>query len=146
MISISTAQQLKSAGLQWKPAQHDFFAVPFSELDEQLFVISDMSVLVEAMGSEQAITFTGTVEWAMDYLLIADAIWVPTEAQLRQALEKLLVERGEQQPVLTLHTTSDGYQCSIRFEGSIHSYEDFGASECYAAALLDLLNRIGSRE
>ena len=70
MISIATARQLKKAGLQWTPAEHDFFAIPYNDLDEQVFVISDMSVLVEAMGNEMTITFNGTMEWALDHLVV----------------------------------------------------------------------------
>src|SRR5687768_9602314 len=94
MISIATARQLKKAGLKWTPAEHDFFAIPYNELDEQVFVISDMSVLVEAMGNEMTITFNGTMEWALDHLVVGEALWIPTEAQVRDQLEQRLVARG----------------------------------------------------
>jgi hypothetical protein len=139
MLSISTAQQLKRAGLEWSPREHDFFAIPYTGLDERYFVISDMSVIVEIMGNDQAITFNGTAEWALDYLIVAEAIWIPQEEQLRDLLEKQLVRRGETQPVLTLFTTSDGYNCQIRFQGESLDFEAFGASEAYAAALLHVL-------
>lgn len=143
MISISTAQALKQAGLEWTPADHDFFTVPYGDLDEQVFVISDMSVMVEMMGEEQAITFNGTAEWALDSLVVAEAIWIPREEQLLDALERVLVQRGETQPVLTLATTSDGYKCEIRYKDELHSFEAFGAAEAYAAALLHVLKNSG---
>jgi hypothetical protein len=139
MLSLSTASKLKQAGLQWQPAEHDAFFIPFHDLDERVFVISDMSVIVEAMGDEQAITFNGTAEWALDYLVLTDAIWVPSESQLRELLEQALVQRGEEQPVLALSTTTDGYRCTIRYNNELMQFDDFGASEAYAAALLFVL-------
>lgn len=139
MISIETAQQLKKAGLEWQPAENDFFAIPFRELDERMFVISDMTVIVEVLNGQKAITFNGATEWAMDYLIVTDAIWIPREDQLRTLLERQLVQRGETQPVVTLLTTSDGYACEIQFQGEKQRFEDFGASESYAAALLHVL-------
>lgn len=141
MISLDTANKLKTAGLPWTPQLHDFFFVPFQDLDERVFVISDMSVIIEKMGADSAITFNGTAEWAMDYLIVADAVWVPTESQIRAILEARLVERGEAQPVMSLQATSDGYICEISYEGSRRRFEAFGASEAYAAALLFLLRR-----
>lgn len=141
MLSLDTAKKLKKNGLQWTPQDGDSFFIPFHDLDEQVYLISDMSVLVEQMGEEQAITFNGTAEWALDHLVLGDAVWVPREDQLRELLEKQLVERGESQPVLTLSTTSDGYHCQIRWEGALQSFEDFGASEAYGKALLYLLEK-----
>ena len=143
MISISTAQALKKAGLEWTPVDHDFFTIPYGDLDEQVFVISDMSVMVEMMGNEQAITFNGTAEWALDSLVVGEAIWIPHEEQLHDLLERRLVQRGEAQPVMTLASTSDGYRCEIRFKDAMHSFEAFGAGEAYAAALLYVLQNGG---
>lgn len=140
MLSLNTAQQLKAAGLEWKPAQHDFFGIPYHDLDERYFVISDMSILVELIGGTQAITFNGSAEWALDYLILTEAVWVPTETQLRTMLEERLVKRGEGQPVLSLVATSDGYTCKIRSNGDYMDFDAFSASEAYAAALLFVMN------
>jgi len=50
MLSLNTANKLKEHGLEWKPAEHDFFFIPFRGLDERVFIISDMSIIVERMG------------------------------------------------------------------------------------------------
>jgi hypothetical protein len=139
MLSLTTARQLKEAGLPWAPAEHDFFFIPFQSLDEKPYVISDISILVERMGGDEAITFNGTAEWALDYLVITEAIWAPSESQLRDLLEKRLVERGETQPCLVLSATHDGYMCEIQFSGTSQRFEAFGASEAYADALLHVL-------
>ena len=139
MLSLDTATKLKQAGLEWQPAEHDAFFIPMPDLDERVFVISDMSVIVEMMGDDQAITFNGTAEWALDYLVLTEAVWVPSETQLRGLLEEKLVQRGEEQPVLMLGSTSDGYFCEISFKKDRQRFDAFGASEAYAAALLHVM-------
>lgn len=139
MLSLDTATKLKNAGLEWHPTEHDAFFIPMPDLDERVFVISDMSVIVEMMGDDKAITFNGTAEWALDYLVLTEAVWVPSETQLRAMLEEKLVWRGEAQPVLTLSSTSDGYFCEINFKQERCRFDAFGASEAYAAALLHVL-------
>ena len=46
MLSLNTARALRQVGLVWKPAEFDFFAVPDRDLDERVFVISDMPAAV----------------------------------------------------------------------------------------------------
>ena len=138
MLSLSLARQLKAAGLAWTPAKNDFFAIPERDLDDVIFVISDMTVLVEKLRGQLAVTFHGAVEWALDHMMIADLVWLPTETQLRELLERRLV--GEPQPALTLVSTPDGYRCRIQFEGERLIFEAFGVSEVYGTALLHLLD------
>ena len=132
------ARQLKTAGLDWTPAKNDFFAIPDRDLDDVIFVISDMTVLVEKLRGQLAVTFHGAVEWALDHMMIADLVWLPTETQLRELLEQRLV--GEPQPAMTLVSTRAGYRCQIQFEGQELTFEGFGVSEVYAIALLHLLS------
>jgi hypothetical protein len=138
VLSLTLARRLKKAGLTWTPAKNDFFAVPDRGLDDVIFVISDMTVLVEKLWGQLAVTFHGAVEWALDHILIAELVWLPTETQLREALEQRLV--GEPQPALTLISTPDGYRCEIKFRGQTITFEGFGVSEVYGTALLHLLN------
>ncbi|HLA43086.1 MAG TPA: hypothetical protein VJZ27_06605 [Aggregatilineales bacterium] len=139
MLSLDTSIRLKKAGLEWKPSDHDFFFIPYQELDEHVYVISEMTVVVERMGGKDAIMFNGASEWALDYLVLTEAVWRPSESQLRECLEKKLVERSEEQPVLTLSTTHDGYACEIRFAGENLRFETFSADEAYGNALLHVL-------
>ncbi len=143
MLSLDTAKRLKDQGLTWTPADHDFFYVPIEGLDDRVFVISDMSVIIEQMSGVDAVTFNGTAEWALDYLLLAEAVWVPTESQLRAELEKRLVVRAEVQPLISLMTSSDGYVCEIRWGESMERFEAFGASEAYGEALLYIIHQNG---
>jgi len=38
------ARQLKEAGLIWKPGPGDRFAIPDRDLDEEVFVLSNMTI------------------------------------------------------------------------------------------------------
>jgi hypothetical protein len=137
VLSLSLAKQLKAAGLSWIPTQNDFFAIPDRGLDDVIFVISDMTVLVEKLGGQLAVTFHGAIEWALDYVMVAELIWLPTETQLRELLEQHLI--GEPQPALTLVSTPDGYRGEIQFQGETRVFEGFGVSEVYGTALLHVL-------
>jgi hypothetical protein len=137
MLSLSIAQQLKEAGLSWTPALHDFFAIPYRGFDDEVFVISNMFSNVEWLRGHLAVTFQGSVEWALDHIMVTELVWLPTEAQLREELEKRLVV--EQHPGMRLTSTPDGYTCEIQFRNQRLRFEAFGASEAYAAALLHVL-------
>lgn len=137
MLSMKTAEALREAGLEWTPALLDFFTVPYAGLENQVFVLSDMTVMAEPIRSRLAITFHGTVEWALDHVWVGEALWIPREDQLRELLEEWLL--GEPQPALILRTTQLGYACEIQFRRQQLSFEGFEASEAYAAALLHVM-------
>jgi hypothetical protein len=137
MISLATARQLKEAGLIWTPALHDFFIIPDRGLDDRVFVINEMNIGVERMQGQPMFTFQGVSEWALDYVLTTEAIWLPTEEQVRQALEQHLL--GEAPPALKLFCLAEGYRCEIRFGGTLLTFEAPLAVETYAAALLHTL-------
>ena len=46
------AQQLKEAGLAWKPAPGDRFAIPERDLDDEVFVLSNMTIEVHDLPPE----------------------------------------------------------------------------------------------
>src|SRR5687768_2913295 len=90
MINGELAQELKRAGLSWQPAERDFFIIPDHNLDGQVFVVSQLPALVQTYGGEPTITFHGSIEWALDSIVLAEAVWLPTESQLRQALARAI--------------------------------------------------------
>jgi len=106
-------------------------------LDEKVFVISDLFTYVEQLHGHLAVTFHGSAEWALDHVLVAELIWLPTEAQLRQELEKRLATEGH--PVVQLSSAPRGYSCEIRWRDQSLRFEASEASEAYAAALLHVL-------
>jgi len=137
VISLSLARQLKEAGLDWSPSKNDFFAIPDRGLDDVIFVISDMTILVEKLSGQLSVTFHGAVEWALDHVMVTELIWLATETQLRELLERYLI--GESQPALSLVSTPDGYRCEIQYQGETLVFEGFGVSEVYGEALLQVL-------
>ncbi|MCB9079472.1 MAG: pilus assembly protein CpaE [Anaerolineaceae bacterium] len=137
MLSINLAQHLKAVGLEWQLQKNDFFHIPDRGFDDTVFVVTDMTVLVEELQGNLAITFHGTVEWALDHVWVTELVWLPSESQLREELERHLV--GEAEPSLVLISTSDGYRCEIRFKGEFLAFEAFGVSDVYAMALLYVL-------
>lgn len=139
MISIALARKLKEVGLKWTPAKNDFFMIPDRGLDDNIFVITDMTVFVETLSGQLAVTFHGTAEWALDHVQVSELIWLPTETQLRELIEQRLV--GEPEPALVLISTADGYRCEIRFKEKFLAFEGFGVAELYGQVLLYLLQQ-----
>jgi hypothetical protein len=137
MISLDTALELKGAGLVWVPQILDFFAIPDRNMDDRVFVISDMLVTVDILQGMQVVSFQGSSEWALDYLVTTDAVWIPSEMQLRQALEAALLSSGR--PDLKMTSSLHGYHCDFEFHGKSLSFEAEDVSELYAGALLYVL-------
>ncbi len=137
MISLKTAVKLKEAGLIWMPQPLDAFGLPDRNMDERVFVISDMLVTVDLLQGMQVVSFQGASEWALDYLVTTDVVWMPHEEQLRMALEAALIAAGS----LDLRLTSglQTYQCDFHFKGQALTFEHKDVSELYAAALLHVL-------
>lgn len=139
MLPLALAQELKTAGLVWKPAYNDFFAIPESDLDDRVFVLSDMMAAQTLLRGWPAITFHGTSEWAMDYIFLHEVVWMPMEEQLREELVFAL-DRVESETTLALVLQKDGrYDLNITFQQQPLTFSAPTASEAYAQALLHLL-------
>ena len=136
MISLVTAIKLKAAGLIWRPALHDFFAIPEHGLDERVFVISDMLATVELLQGFPMISFQGASEWALDSIVFSEAVWMPDEGQLRQALEEALLMMGYSG--FRLVSNLSGYRCEIPTKDGWQVFEAAEASEAYARAILTI--------
>jgi hypothetical protein len=86
VISVRLARSLRDAGLRWSPAAGDRFVVADRDMDDQVFVLSDMTIEVRTFPTGPVIAFNGTTEWALDSLDQDDALWLPAEHQLRDLL------------------------------------------------------------
>lgn len=117
----------------------DFFRLPDRHMDERVFVISDMLVTVDVMQGLQVIAFQGASEWALDSLVTTEAVWVPTETQLRLALEAALLDWGR--PELRLTSGMSGYRLDFILQDEAISLEGGAADELYANALLKALKK-----
>ena len=86
MISVPLARSLRDAGLHWSPVAGDRFVVADRDMDDQVFVLSDLTIEVRTFPTGPVIAFNGTTEWALDSLDQDDALWLPAEHQLRDLL------------------------------------------------------------
>ncbi len=134
MLSLSLAQQLKKAGLAWEPQLLDIFAIPESQMDDRRFVLTDVMACIELFRGSPVVTFHGTAEWALDFVLQTDAVWIPSETQLRECI--LQYASG-----LTLKQAGKGYECGLEYGGEALTFSGAGACEAYGSALLQLLWR-----
>jgi hypothetical protein len=87
VLSLELALALRDAGVAWQPAAGDAFVVPDREMDEDVFVLSDMVIQrIEAPDGPPLLAFNGTTEWALDSVEAHEAVWLPREDQLRALL------------------------------------------------------------
>ena len=133
MIDVQLARQLKQSGLVWKPGPGDRFAIPDRDLDEETFVLSNMTIEVQTMPEGQVIGFNGTTEWALDDVEFDETIWLPREDQLRELLGGTF---------RALRHPATGYAVDVELLGEERTFEAETAEEAYAGALLHLLDSI----
>jgi hypothetical protein len=127
VLSLSTARRLRDAGLPWTPQDGDRFVLPDRDMDDEVFTISEMVVEVRAAPAGHLIAFNGTTEWALDAIEQAEAIWLPNETQLREALGTAL---------LSLVRAEDGWRCTVQLDRQLLEVAAGTAEEAYADALL----------
>jgi hypothetical protein len=130
MITHDLARDLARSGLPWKPMSGDRFWIPDRDLDDEVFVVSGMSIEASDLPSGTEMRFNGTVEWALDSVAQSEVVWLPREGQMREALGDRFVrmERLDQGP--------DGYVVVLVGE---ERYVDIDAERAYARALLTVL-------
>lgn len=133
VISVELARQLRDAGLRWSPAPGDRFVVPNRDMDDDVFVISDMTVDVHNLPHGQVIGFNGTVEWALDSVEAEKVVWLPRESQLRELLAGTF---------RTLDRTDGGWRVHIEVNGTTYESEAEDAEQSYGGALLHLLEAV----
>lgn len=98
MISVDLAQQLAAAGLVWSPEPGDRFTISVGDFDNEVFVISQMTIDVETHHGDTVLKFNGTTEWALDSITADKSLWLPREAQLRERLGNAFL-RLEHEPM-----------------------------------------------
>ena len=128
MLSFQLATALRDAGATWRPAPGDAFVVPDRDLDEHVFVLSDMVIqTVEVPDGPAILAFNGTTEWALDSLEANEAVWLPREDQLRELLGEEFVSLER------LPGAAVGY--AVTLTGG-RRYLDVNSSAAHARALL----------
>jgi hypothetical protein len=131
VISVDLARRLFSAGLDWQPAAGDRFMVPGRDMDEMVFVISDMTIEVHDYPTGRTIGFNGTTEWALDSIEQHEVVWLPREDQLRRRLDDRFVR---------LESVTGGF-CVVALDqdGAEARHVDPDAECAYARALVAVL-------
>ncbi len=130
MITLEMARRLYEAGVDWTPDGGDRFAVPERDMDETVFVVSDMVVEVDELASGRLIKFNGTTEWALDSVQQQETVWLPREDQLRRLLGDSFVSLGAR---------GQGFVVTTRRAGVDHEHADPDAECAYARAVLHQL-------
>lgn len=136
MITLEMARRLKDAGVKWDPAQGDKFVLLDRELDDRVFVINDMATAIELLQGIPAVTFHGAPEWALDYVFLSEAVWLPDEGQLRQRVHDILALQGD--PVYDLMAADGEFICRFEWKGEALAFKGCDACEAYSEALLYL--------
>ncbi len=142
MISTDLAQKLKDAGLIWRANINDFFAILDRGMDERVFVLADMQAQLDVFRGWPVVTFHGTAEWALDYILTSEVVWIPREEQLRENLLALL--SGESDKLLSLIYNDNQYICAIQWRGQTKRFAAASAANSYGLALLFALEQGGA--
>jgi hypothetical protein len=130
MISIELARHLRDRGLRWMPARGDRFVVGGRDMDEDVFVLSDMTVELHHLPDGDLIGFNGTTEWALDAVEPDDALWLPGESQLRELLGGSFVR---------LERREDRWHVHLRVSDEEHEVSAPDTAEAYGLALAYLI-------
>jgi hypothetical protein len=130
VIGGQLARQLRDAGLVWKPGPGDRFTIPDRDLDDDVFVLSHMTIEVYPLPEGPVIGFNGTTEWALDDVELDEALWLPREDQLRELLGGTM---------RALRRTEAGWDVDITLLSEDRTFTADTPEEAYAAALLHLL-------
>jgi hypothetical protein len=134
VLSLSLALALRDAGLRWLPAPGDRFVLPHRNMDDEVFVLSDMTVEVHDFPSGSVIGFNGVTEWALDSVQQEDAVWMPSEAQLRERLGNLFT-RLEAGP-------DGGFRVTVTLPHGVRTFAGADAGDAYGSALLAILRSV----
>jgi hypothetical protein len=134
VLPLDLASQLRAAGLRWKPAPGDRFAIPDRDLDDEVFVLSNMVIDIHHLPEGPTIGFNGTTEWALDDVEQEEAVWLPREDQLRELL-------GGTFQALT--RDRDGFRVEITIGDERLAFTSGLPEQAYGEALLHLI-RLGT--
>ena len=133
MISAALARALRDSGLVWHPAAGDAFRIDLVEVDDEVFYLSDMTVEAHTLITGTELGFNGTTEWALDSVAIEDALWLPSESQLRLALGRAF---------LSLTAGDAGVRVTATIDGIPSEFDADVAEDAYARALITLLDAV----
>ena len=127
MISVPTARALRTSGVTWDPVSGDRFVIADRDMDDEVFVLSELVVEAHEHSTGRFLGFNGTTEWALDSVDVEQAVWLPREGQLRELLGEAFVALERDAGRLVVRTRdADGE----------HATAADDAEEAYALAVL----------
>jgi hypothetical protein len=139
VITVDLAKRLQAAGLPWTPAAGDRFVIADRGMDDEVFVVSELTIDVHEAPTGRLFRFNGTTEWALDSVEQEAVVWLPHEGQLRAALGPAF---RRLEPVGVSGEPDDsGYAVVIELAGVEHRHLDIDAERAYARAVLAVLAR-----
>ncbi|HPM51380.1 MAG TPA: hypothetical protein PK282_04015 [Rhodoglobus sp.] len=161
-ISAELARALRDSGLVWRPAAGDAFVIDRVEADDEIFILSDMTVEAHHFPTGTELGFNGTTEWALDSVPLEDALWLPQEHQLRELLGVAFVSltagaaagaaAGPTAGRTAGHTagsaadpaagSSGGPAVTVIIDGISRTFDADATANAYARALLALLDSL----
>jgi hypothetical protein len=130
MITVELATRLRTAGLVWTPAAGDRFVIADRDMDDEVFVVSELTIDVHDAPTGRLFRFNGTTEWALDSVEQEAVVWLPHEGQLRAALGGRFRR---------LEPVGDGFAVVIERGAGEERHVDVDAERAYARALLAVL-------
>ena len=86
MISVAMAERLERAGVRWRPRDGDRFCLRAPGFAGEVFTVAEMVIEVREYPTGTLLAFNGTTEWALDSVQVEQALWLPSEGQLRDLL------------------------------------------------------------
>jgi hypothetical protein len=131
VITAATARRLRDLGVRWTPVNGDRFVVADRDMDDDVFVLSTMTVELHDLPKGQVIGFNGTTEWALDSVAAQDAVWLPREDQLRALLGATF---------RSLSREGDKWQIDFTVAERPRTVAHEDPEEAYALALIALLD------
>ncbi len=133
VISTDLARELREAGLVWHPRSGDRFQLDEPEFEADVFTVSEMTIEPRDYPTGSILAFNGTTEWALDSVALEDALWLPSEEQLRELL------RGA---FRVLRRLPDTYEVEVEIAGETLGFQHPEPADAYALAVRELLRRI----
>src|SRR3712207_7668440 len=104
-------------------------------MDDDVFVLSNMTVEVHEFPTGKVIGFNGVTEWALDSVEQSEAVWLPAEHQLRDLLGGMF---------RSLVSASGGYAVTVRLPEGDREFTAGEAADAYATALLAVLRDVNA--
>jgi hypothetical protein len=114
--------------------------IPDRDMDDVVFTVSNMAITIGKVQGFPIINFQGAYEWALDYIWLQEVVWIPTEGQLREEVERRIESKSG--PTLRLTRTPGGYVCELQDKDAYLTFVGSDAGSAYAQALLDLLHGV----